>query len=40
MEKYYGSSHVVLNIASESSTVFVSDYDKLIAKICSGRTNP
>ena len=32
LEKYYGSSHVVLNIASESSTVFVSDYDKLTRK--------
>ena len=29
LEKYYGSSHVVLNVARKSTTVFVSDYDKL-----------
>ena len=29
LEKYYGSSHVVLNVAKKSATVFASDYDKL-----------
>ena len=29
LEKYYGSSHVVLNVVRESATVFASDYDKL-----------
>ena len=29
LEKYYGSSHVVLNAVRESASVFASDYDKL-----------